>query len=189
VSRINPLGIDELPDELRAAVDRAEALMGFVPNDSLVMARNPQLLDAFAALVGAVYAPGKVDAGLKRLIGLITSTAAGCKYCAGHTAHTSRKQGVSAEKLAAVWEFEQSELFSEPERAALRVALLAGQTPNNVTEKAFAELAAHFETDAQLEIVAVIAMFGFLNRWNSTLAIELEAIPKAALDTTQWTTD
>ncbi|MEL7028460.1 MAG: hypothetical protein AAGL49_04450 [Pseudomonadota bacterium] len=30
-----------------------------------------------------------------------------------------------------------------------------------------------------VEIVSVIAMFGFLNRWNSTLATELEAAPAA----------
>jgi uncharacterized peroxidase-related enzyme len=189
VSRIKPLDVDELPERLRVAADRAEALMGFVPNDSLVMARNPQLLEAFGALVGAVYKPGKVDSGLKRLVGLISSSAAGCQYCMGHTAHTSRNQGISEEKLAAVWEFEQSSLFDEAERAALRVALLAGQTPNSVTDQAFTELARHYDEEAQLEIVAVIAMFGFLNRWNSTLATELESVPQAALHSSRRQTD
>lgn len=156
--------------------------MGFVSNDSLTMARNPALIDAFAKLVGAVYAPGKVDAGLKRLIGLVTSSAAGCQYCMGHTAFTSKRQGVSDEKLAAVWEFEHSDLFSEAERAALHIALLAGQSPNAVTDDDFAALRNHFGEQAQLEIVAVIAMFGFLNRWNSTLRTDLEPAPKASLD-------
>ena len=101
----------------------------------------------------------------------------------GHTAFTSQRHGVDEDKLAPVWEFETSELFSESERCALRVALLAGQTPNGVTDSAWAELAEHFDEDAQLEIVAVIAMFGFLNRWNSTLATDLESLPSAALHT------
>ncbi|MGI9236899.1 MAG: carboxymuconolactone decarboxylase family protein [Woeseiaceae bacterium] len=185
MSRIKPLNIDELPDDIRAAVDRAEALMGFVSNDTLTMARNPQLMAAFGALVAAVYAPGKVDPGLKRLIGLVTSSAAGCQYCMGHTAFTSQAQGVDEAKIAAVWDFERSDLFDDAERTALRVALLAGQTPNNVTDQAFAELGEHYDEDAQLEIVSVIAMFGFLNRWNSTLATELESLPKAALDATR----
>jgi len=31
--------------------------------------------------------------------------------------------------------------------------------------------------DSRIEIVAVISMFGFLNRWNSTLATQIEAEP------------
>ena len=157
--------------------------MGFVSNDTLVMARNPALTDAFAGLVAAVYAPGKVDAGLKRLIGLLTSSAAGCIYCMGHTAFTSIREGVDEARLEAAWSFEQSDLFSDAEKAALRVALHAGQVPNGVTDAMFVELAEHYDVDAQLEVVAVIALFGFLNRWNSTLATELEAQPQDALDT------
>jgi len=181
MSRISPLHIDDLPKNQRAAVEHAEELLGFVANDALIMARNPILADALGALVAAVYTPGNVDPGLKRLIGLVTSSAAGCRYCMGHTAFTSQRHGVDEDKLAAVWEFETSERFSASERAALRVALLAGQTPNGVGDADWAELAEHFDEDAQLEIVAVIAMFGFLNRWNSTLATDLESLPSAAL--------
>ena len=37
----------------------------------------------------------------------------------------------------------------------------------------------HFSDDEIVEIVAVIAMFGWLNRWNDTMATELEAPPLA----------
>jgi uncharacterized peroxidase-related enzyme len=189
MSRIEPLSIDELRADQRDALIRAADLMGFVANDALIMARNPDLLKAFAALVATVYAPGKVDDGLKRLIGLVTSAAAGCQYCMGHTAFTSQHHGVDAEKLAAIWEFEQSGLFSDAEKAALRVALLAGQSPGGVMDEDFKELAGHFDRNEQLEIVAVIAMFGFLNRWNSTLATDLESKPQAALEATRTDTN
>lgn len=182
MSRIEPLSIDELPAEQRDALTHAADIMGFVANDALVMARNPDMLQAFAALVAAVYAPGKVDDGLKRLVGFMTSAAAGCQYCMGHTAFTSQRHGVDAEKLAAIWEFEQSSLFSDAEKAALRVALLAGQSPGGVADEDFEKLAGHFDDNEQLEIVAVIALFGFLNRWNSTLQTDLEALPYAALE-------
>ena len=163
--------------------------MGFVSNDTLVMARHPALTDAFAQLVGAVYAPGKVDAGLKRLIGLVTSTAAGCTYCMGHTAFASSRQGIDDARLEAVWAFEQSDLFDDAEKAALRVALHAGQVPNGVSDAMFDELAAHFDEDALLEIVSVIALFGFLNRWNSTLQTELEPLPRKSLDNVRSKTE
>ena len=176
-----PLPMESLPAAQQAAIARAEQLMGFVPNDALTMARNPALMEAFASLVAAVYAPGKVDSGLKRLIGMLTSVAAGCEYCAGHTAFSSLRHGVVDARLGAVWEFEGSELFTAAEKAALRVALHAGQSPNGVDDAMYDELKLHYSADAQLEIVAVIAMFGFLNRWNSTLQTDLEALPRAAL--------
>lgn len=181
MSRIEPAAIADLEEPEREAVARAEALMGFTANDVLTMARNPDLLRAVGELVRAVYAPGRVDDGLKRLIGLVTSTAAGCRYCMGHTALSSSEYGVPEDKLAEIWNFDTSPGYSPAERAALHVALHAGQSPTGVTDAMFDELARYFDADAQLEIVAVIAMFGFLNRWNATLGTELEERPAAAL--------
>ena len=181
MSRIAPLDLDELDANDAKSVRDAAELLGFLPNDALIMARNPDLMRALGGLVGAVYAPGKVDSGLKRLIGLVTSSAAGCNYCMAHTAFTSQQHGVDEAKLAAIWEFETSELFSEAERAALHVAMLAGQSPNGVADADFESLRCHFDDNAIVEIVAVIAMFGFLNRWNSTLATDIEAEPNRVL--------
>ena len=46
-----------------------------------------------------------------------------------------------------------------------------------MTDDDFAELERHY-TEAQIvDIVAVIALFGFLNRFNDTMATELETSP------------
>lgn len=181
MSRIPPLEIEQLAPSAREALAAAEELMGFTANDALILARNPVLMQAVSALVQAVYARGEVSNALKRMVGLITSSAAGCRYCMAHTAMSSREHGVDDAKLREIWEFETSDRFSAAERAALRVALCAGQSPSGVTDEMFAELAPHFSVEGQLEIVAVIAMFGFLNRWNATLATDVEALPAAAL--------
>ena len=107
----------------------------------------------------------------------MASRAAGCGYCMAHTAHTAGRVGISAEKEDALWSYETSPLFSKAERAALRVAHGAAQVPNAVTDADFVELKKHY-TDAQIvDIVAVISLFGFLNRYNDTMATELEASP------------
>ena len=174
--------IDELSPDRRAVIEAAEAMMGFVANDALIMSKNSALTDAFAALVGVIYAPSEIGPGLKRLIGLVTSAASGCQYCVGHTAYASQNNDIDEDKLAAVWQFEESSLYDDAERAALRVALHAGQSPNGVSDSMFADLSSYYSEDAQLEIVSVIALFGFLNRWNSTLATDLESLPQFALD-------
>lgn len=179
MTRLAPLTKDEIPAQARAALTQGEALMGFMPNDALVMARQPALLNAFLELVRAVYGPGKVDPALKRLVGMVASRSAGCAYCTAHTANGARTLGVPLAKLNALCDFASSDLFSAAEIAALHVADGAAKVPNAVSDDDYAQFSQHFDAHQQVEIVAVISLFGFLNRWNATLDTELESIPAA----------
>jgi alkylhydroperoxidase family enzyme len=80
----------------------------------------------------------------------------------------------SDEKIRAVWDFETSQLFSPAERAALRLGYHAALVPNETTVEDFDELKKHFDDGQIVEIVATIALFGYLNRWNDTMATTLE---------------
>jgi uncharacterized peroxidase-related enzyme len=178
MTRIAPLSVDALPPGTHAELAYARELMGFTPNDVLTMARWPELLAAVKGLVDVAYAPGELDPGLKRMIATVVSGAAGCRYCQAHTAHGAVKMaGAGAAKIAAVWEYQTSPLFSDAERAALDLALAAGQQPNAATDAHFDALRQHFSERAILEMMAMIGLFGFLNRWNDTLATELEDAP------------
>ncbi len=46
--------------------------------------------------------------------------------------------------------------------------------PNAVTDEMFEELRKHWTEEQIVEIVGLIALFGFLNRWNDTMATTLE---------------
>ncbi len=175
--RLDPLSVDALPAELAEKMRQAEQFMGFTPNDALTMARVPDLMHAMSALVGAAYGPGTLGVELKRLLAIVVSSAAGCQYCVAHTGHGAHAAGIDQAKLDAVWEFETSPLFAEAERAALRVAVAAAQAPNAVTDEQFDALKAHFDETQIVEIVAVLCLFAFLNRWNHTLATALESSP------------
>jgi len=177
MARLPQLPVDDMPAEAKPLFDFAKNMMGFTPNDVYDMARNPTILKGVAAMCRAVYAPGEISQGLKRLIGYIASTAAGCKYCQVHTAHGAHEQGVDDAKILAAWDYEASDLFSDAERAALRIAQAGAMSPSEVTDVMFADLRTHY-SDAQIvEIVGVIAMFGFLNRWNAIMDTELEEMP------------
>ncbi|MEM7801464.1 MAG: carboxymuconolactone decarboxylase family protein, partial [Chloroflexota bacterium] len=65
----------------------------------------------------------------------------------------------------------------DAERAALRLAYHAALVPNGATEAHFDELKKHFNEAEIVEIVAAISLFGYLNRWNDTMATDLEAPP------------
>lgn len=94
-----------------------------------------------------------------------------------HTAGASLRLGIDAKKLDAVWEFRTSNLFDAKERVALEFAIAAASQPNDVTDELFEQMKQHW-TDGQIvEIAGVVAMFGFMNRWNDTMATPLEAEP------------
>ena len=178
MTAITPLTSQQIP-ELQPFLEMAEASMGFVPTSLLTMAHWPELLPAFAGLAGTVLNGGEVDRGLKQLIALLSSHAAGCRYCQAHTSHAAHRSDVSPEKIGAVFEYESSPLFSVAERAALRIAARAGMVPNAVEEDDMLALREHFSEKQSVEIVAVISLFGFLNRWNDTMATTLEEQPRS----------
>ena len=187
-------------------LQEASRSMGFAPNSLRAMGKKPNILGSFSLLFANIKGfeasrtstlTGlrlvfknlvwtlqarrqrhlEVPTYLKDLIALVASNAAGCRYCQAHTAHTAHKNGVSVEKLQHVWEFQTSGLYSAREKAALSFALAAGSIPNQVTAQHHEALAQHF-TEAQIvEIVSTIAVFGFLNRWNDSMATTLEAEP------------
>lgn len=158
----------------------AAAAMGFEANSLKVMARQPAILQGFMSLSAAILGPGaSLDPVLRQMIAHIASAAAGCAYCQAHTAHGAEHRGANAAKLDALWEYEASDLFSPAEKAALDLALAAGSVPNQSTDEHFDALRDHYTEDEIVEIVAVIALFGFLNRWNDTLATSLEDSPLA----------
>ena len=147
---------------------------GFVPNSILTMQRRPAIAQAFMDLNKAVLYEGTVAEELKMLVSLVTSQASGCRYCQAHMSNLASLYKASDEKIRAVWSFESSPLFSAAERAALRLGYHAALVPNEATAADFDELKKHFDEGQMVEIVATIALFGYLNRWNDTMATTLE---------------
>jgi uncharacterized peroxidase-related enzyme len=177
MARLQPLPRDAMP-ELDTDFAFFERTLGFVPNSLLTMARRPSLARGLIALSRGVYDPtGEVDLGLKRLIGHTASMAAGCLYCRAHTGTSAMRHGVSAEKLAALPEYRTSPLYSDAERAAIDFAFAAASQPNDVSDALFERLRAHWSEGQVVEILGVVALFGFFNRWNDSMATTLEPEP------------
>jgi uncharacterized peroxidase-related enzyme len=177
--RLAPLPFEHSP-ELKDQFETMRRNLGFVPNSILTMQRKPKLARALAGLTAAVWDPdGEVDRGFKRLLAHVSSNAAGCQYCMAHTAGGALHFGIEDRKLEAVWDYSRSPLFSSAERAALDLAVAASTVPNSATDEMFFELRKHWTENQVVEIVGVISLFGFLNRWNDTLATPLEDEPIA----------
>ena len=176
-ARIAPLPVDHTPD-LKDAFAAYTKSLGFIPNSMLILQRKPKIVKAMAQLAASIWEPdGEVDRAFKRLVAHVASRVAGCQYCMAHTAGGALLHGVDEKKVAAIWDFRVSPLYSEAERVALDFAIAAAGQPNGVTDAMFAEMRKHWNETQIVEIAAVVAVFGFLNRWNDTMATPLEEEP------------
>ena len=201
MSKIQPLSEQELKP-FSFIMELVKKNMGFVPNSLKTMARKPAILGSFGSLAAniiggkAAVSPltglklsfknmgwsaqnrkdtTKVPLYLKNLVAHVSSNASGCRYCQAHTIGEAAHNGATKEQLEAVWDFENSALFDEKEKAALRFGFAGGSVPNAVTEAHFTDLRKHFTEEQIVELGATIALFGFLNRWNDTFGTQLES--------------
>ncbi|MCU0754472.1 MAG: carboxymuconolactone decarboxylase family protein [Xanthomonadales bacterium] len=181
---VPPLSPESDPEVAELAQFFNETL-GFCPNSVLTMQRRPAIAKAFIQLNMAVMQNhGRVSSALKRLIGYIASTAAGCNYCQAHTIRAAERYGAEAEKLLHAWAYQTHPAFSAAERAALDFARAASVVPNQTDAEVTQALHAHWDAGEIVEILGVIALFGYLNRWNDSMGTELES--PAIESGTQW---
>lgn len=171
---VEPLAADHDAEVAELARFFNETL-GFPPNSVLTMQRRPEIAKAFIGLNKAVMEnQGRVTSEQKRLIGYVASLTAGCRYCQAHTVRAAQRYGGSDQRLANIWNYERSDLFTPGEKAAFAFAQAASSVPNGVDAAIGGELRKHWDDGEIVEILGVIALFGFLNRWNDSMATRIE---------------
>ncbi|MGK0208701.1 MAG: putative peroxidase-related enzyme [Gammaproteobacteria bacterium] len=171
---VKPLATDENKEVAELATFFNETL-GFCPNSVLTMQRRPAIAKAFINLNMAVMAnDGSVTAEQKRLIGYITSAHTGCRYCEAHTILAAERYGGTDERLDNIWTFRESTLYTEAEKSAFEFALAASSIPNAVDEVISANLHEYWDEGEIVEILGVISLFGYLNRWNDSMGTTME---------------
>jgi alkylhydroperoxidase family enzyme len=131
----------------------------------------PELTKIFTSLAELVMvAPNNLSRQLRSELFTMASVAGGCQHCQAHGAYTLQLMGVDPDRIRNIWSFEQSPEFTAAERAALRLAHCGASVPNTVEPEHFADLREHY-TDRQIvEMLAVISLAGWYNRWNNSIA-------------------
>ena len=189
---VRALEEEELDPALREKVQFFKGPLGVIPSSVRTMAYRPHIAEAFTALnVAVMKDTGSVTPEFKRLVGYASSFASGCMYCQAHMILASERFGASEERLNGVFDFEGSDAFTVAEKAALAYARAATEVPNGVTPEVMDRLRAHWDEGAIVEITAVVALFGFLNRWNDSMGSALEDLPRSRgegrlADATGW---
>ncbi|MDB4298590.1 carboxymuconolactone decarboxylase family protein [Flavobacteriaceae bacterium] len=171
---VTPLSADhdDTTKELAAFFNET---LGFCPNSVLTMQRRPAISQAFINLNKAVMAnDGRVSSSLKRMIAWVSSNATGCRYCQAHAIRAAERYGAEKEQLDNIWDYRTHEAFSEAERAALDFSLQASQVPNTVDAAIKQRLYTYWDEGEIVEMLGVISLFGYLNRWNDSMGTTIE---------------
>ena len=171
---VNPKSPEGNP-ELQDLVKFFNETLGFCPKSVLTMQIRPQIANVFIELNKAVMENhGRVTSALKRLIGYMSSYTAGCQYCQAHTIRAAERYGSEKDKLDNIWEYKTYPAFSAAERAALDFAIAASSIPNGVSDEIANELRKYWDEGEIVEMLGVISLFGYLNRWNDSMGTQLE---------------
>ncbi|MGS2725792.1 carboxymuconolactone decarboxylase family protein [Psychroserpens sp. BH13MA-6] len=172
---VTPLSADHDPETKELAKFFNETL-GFCPNSVLTMQHRPAISKAFINLNKAVMAnEGRVTSALKRLIAWVSSNATGCRYCQAHAIRAAERYGAEQEQLDNIWDYRTHSAFSEAERAALDFSLAASQVPNAVNAEIKNNLYKYWDEGEIVEMLGVISLFGYLNRWNDSMGTTMES--------------
>ncbi|MEY8020504.1 carboxymuconolactone decarboxylase family protein [Muriicola sp. SD30] len=171
---VNPLP-PEHDAETKELADFFNETLGFCPNSILTMQHRPSISKAFIGLNKAVMEnQGRVTSALKRMIAWVSSNATGCRYCQAHAIRAAERYGAEQEQLDNIWEYRTHPAFSEAERVALDFSLAASQVPNAVDQQIKDALYAHWNEGEIVEMLGVISLFGYLNRWNDSMGTSIE---------------
>ena len=155
--------------------------LDFCPNSVLTMQHRPGIARAFIELHKAVMANhSRVTSALKRLIGYVSSLATGCQYCQAHTMLAADRYGAAPEQMEHIWAYATHPACSPAERAALDFAVAASAVPDAVSEAIGNVLRQHWNEGEIVEMLGVVSLFGFLNRWNDSMGTTLETGAAAA---------
>jgi uncharacterized peroxidase-related enzyme len=171
---VNPLDRNTTKEAAEMASFYEETL-GFTPNSLFTMMHRPRIARAFLEMNQAVMEnKGRVTSALKRLIAYLSSMTTGCRYCEAHAIRAAVRYGSEEDKLQHIWDYKTYPAFTEGERAAFDLAIAASSVPNAVDDEIADNMRKYWDEGETVEIMGVIALFGYLNRWNDSMGTQLE---------------
>ncbi len=161
---ISNLEKDEASDIAKVVYESFEESSGSVPEWVKVMAHRPEILKEFVELFGVIMKQGKIEPALKWKIALTVSKTLKCVFCVDVTEKMLQKFGASEEASQDTQKTEEEEKI---------LSLVEDVTLDGHLDKPelFKDLKEKFNEAEIVEIISVIGLFNYINRFNNTLAI------------------
>jgi uncharacterized peroxidase-related enzyme len=165
---ISSLAKEQAAESIKNLYEEFENEGKEVPEWIGVMAHSPKILKEFKELFGTVMGEGQIEQFLKWEIAYAVSQTLKCPFCVDVTEKMLRKMGGSEEVLQKIKE--QKEL-SEKEKNILSLVREVTEKAQVCTPDLFSKMKAEFTESQIVEIVSIIGLFNYINRFNNTFCI------------------
>ena len=178
--RLPAVDPDSIEDpRVRAGFEDMVRRMGEVTQNLAVLAHKPEYVDLIRNVSDAIDAPTEIDADLKQLIELKVARVLGCEYSIDLIESCLIKRSISEAKLHELDFYEESTLYDERERLALKFAeqmILA-----SVDDELFHQVRGTFSMVEILELIVSVALETFYALVNRTLGLKPQGFRDRAL--------
>jgi len=162
---ISSLEKDQVNDIAKAVYEQFEEKMGKVPEWVKVMAHRPEILKEFVELFKTIMGEGTIPQELKWKIGYVVSQTLKCPFCIDVTSKMLKKLGMSDDMIEKLKNLEGEE---KETLALIKDVTLDGHLDN---PELFDKLKEKFNEAQIVEIISVMGLFNYINRFNNTLGI------------------
>lgn len=139
-----------------------------VPEWVKVMAHRPEILKEFFELFKTIMGKGKIDPELKWKIAYVVSETLRCPFCVDVTSKMLKKMGATEKLLENAKKLED---LNEKEREILQLVKEVTLKAHVCTPELFEKMKENFSEEEIVEIVSIIGLFNYINRFNNTFCI------------------
>ena len=181
--RVQTKPLAAYPWFIRAFFWKQEKTYGRVLEPGLLWGRSPWVFAALALLYGALNRKrSPLDPALRSLVTVRVSQINHCAFCIDINAATLLKRGVAMDKVEALQDWRESDLFSDLERDALDYAEAMTRSDREVDDALVSRLKHYFDDDGLVELTGLIAFQNMSSKFNSALDVPAQGfcrIPSA----------
>ncbi len=178
--RLPAVDIDAIDDErVRAGFDDMAARMGEVTQNLRILAHKPVYVDLIRSVSDAIDASTEIDPVLKQLVELKVARLHGCEFSVDLLEGCLLDRGVNEAKLHELDFYEESTLYDERERLALKFT--KQMVLDSVDDTLFAEVRRTFSIVETLELIVTVGLESFYCVVNRTLGLKAQKFRERAL--------
>jgi uncharacterized peroxidase-related enzyme len=165
---ISSLEKEQVDEAIKSIYEEFEDKGKKVPEWIKVMAHSPKILKEFKELFTVIMAEGKIESLLKWKIAYTVSQNLKCPFCVDVTKKMLKKLGADEETMKKI---EDSTDLSEEESQVLKLVKEVTLKANICTPELLPKLKEKFSEEQIVEIVSIIGLFNYINRFNNTFCI------------------
>ncbi len=168
--RVSTKPVNRYPWYLRPFFWNQNRKYGQVLKPPLVWARVPKLFAAVAILYGVLdQRSSPIDPVLRSLITVRVSQINWCLFCIDINSSVLARRSGSMDKVEALAQWRDSDIFDERERLVLQYVEAVTYTDRQVDDDLVKQLHRYFDDDAIVELTGLIAFQNLSSKFNSAL--------------------